>query len=430
MTVSVSKRGGKKKAMPVGPRQGLSLAAVVILAAAAYANTLGYGPAWDAQSFVADSGAMSGLTAAPEMLTRPFWKVDPPGFSPYRPLTVVSYALDWSLSGGHWPFLHWMNVALHAAVTALVFALLIRLGAPLLASTVAAAVFAVHPVHVEVAANLAGRADLLACLFVLLAVFTYLGPASRHSGAGGSSGTPGWGRQVGVLTFFLLAVGLRDLLKGWPLWLGVAGVAAGYMAVRVAVLRTMATLDVAPSIAALSTPTRITTAISLWFQYLRLMLFPNDFSVDYGPAVTLPTTASDLDFWLGLGAGVGVLALAAISWRARPLITLGVAWFAISVFPVSNLFVPIAVWMAERFLYLPSVGFVFVVAGGVAWAQERRLGTRRVLLVLLVAALIAMTVRTWKRNETWEDSNTVFTASARRWKSSILRSSWRRTCPP
>jgi hypothetical protein len=328
-----------------------------------------------------------------------------------------------------------MNVALHAAVTALVFALSIRFGAPLVASTVAAAVFAVHPVHVEVAANLAGRGELLACLFALSAVFTHLGPAPRDPGSTESSGMRGWGRQAGVLAFFALALGakehaimlpgllavvvlvrarsggsyVRELVKHWPLWLGLVAVAAGYLAMRVGLGGTMATRDVAPFIGNLPTSARITTAIANWFEYLRLMLFPYDFSVDYGPAVIVTTTASDLRFWLGLGGGVGAAALAASTWRARPLLALGVAWFAVAILPTSNLFIPISIWLAERFLYLPSVGFAFAVAGGVAWVLERGRGARGIVAVLLLAVLIAMTVRTWERNETWRDSDTVAT---------------------
>jgi hypothetical protein len=90
VTASFFQRGGTLGGMSEPRSYWFSMAGVAVLAAAVYANTLAYGPAWDAEPFVSGSGAMEGLAAVPDMLTRPFLKDQLPGQSPYRPLTAVS----------------------------------------------------------------------------------------------------------------------------------------------------------------------------------------------------------------------------------------------------------------------------------------------------------------------------------------------------
>ena len=79
------------------------------------------------------------------MFRHPLSRDVPVGRSPYRPLTAISYALDWTLGGGEASFFHWTNVALHALVSGLVVLLLFRLGATTLAAALGGVVFAVAP---------------------------------------------------------------------------------------------------------------------------------------------------------------------------------------------------------------------------------------------------------------------------------------------
>jgi hypothetical protein len=182
---------------------------------------------------------------------------------------------------------------------------------------------------------------------------------------------------------------------------------AGYLMVRARILGAVATRDVAPFIDGLDTGTRITTAIANWGEYLRLLVYPSDLVVEYAPAVIVATTAADPRFWVGIAVGIGALAVTCWTWRSQPLIAMGITWFAVSIAPTSNLVVPIATWLAERFLYLPSVGFSLLVAGTFAVLLERVRAWRWSLVALTIAALVPMTIRTWTRNATWQDSETV-----------------------
>lgn len=395
------------------------------MAVGVYANTLGYGAAWDDTRFVFQSGASGGVSAIPSLLTRPFLDDVPPARAPYRPVTAASYALDWSLSDGQAAAFHTTNVVLHATVTLLVAALLLSVGAPWTGALVGGVVFAVHPVHVEAVANLAGRGELLAALFLLTAALIF----RRRWRAAGRIGP---GATLLICLLYALGMGSKEsaimlpallllltllpggsrrkndvarLRRSWPVWGGLVLVAVGYLLLRARVLGTYTTYDVAPFILGLPGWLRATTAVANWGEYVRLLLWPMDLVVDYGPAVILPASPADLRFWTGLVSGGGILALAVALRRSLPLFTAGVAWFALAILPVTNLFVPIAQWLAERFFYLPSVGLSLAAASLVPLLRTSRrgglLGVAAVLWLLLLAG------RTWTRNRSWQDTDTV-----------------------
>jgi protein O-mannosyl-transferase len=410
-------------------RRFLALYVLVVLTAAGiYANTLPYGAAWDDSRFVFASGAPEGVRGIPAMFRNPLLRDMPAGRGAYRPMTGSSYALDWTLGRGQASFFHWTNVALHAAVTALVLLLLIRLGAPPAGAVAGGAFFAVHPVHVEAVANIAGRSELLVALFALAAIVTYLGGGSERSR------TAAVGRGAAVLFFVSLGAlskeqgvmipallvlvealrpgagdrPLRRLLARWRLWLGCAVVVVGYMALRRAVLGTFTTWDVAPFITTLPASARVMTAVANWAQYARLHFFPMDLSVDYGPALVLPVGAGSPRFWLGALVGAASITVAAFAYRRYRLATLGLVWFALVLFPVSNLVVPIAQWLAERFFYLASVGFAMGIAAFAALVQDRaNPGEARRAAALVGIVIVLFAARTWTRNRSWEDTDTV-----------------------
>ncbi|MEQ9397904.1 MAG: hypothetical protein RJQ04_01925 [Longimicrobiales bacterium] len=417
------------------PHPGWYLA-VFVLAAGVYTNTLGYGAAWDDTRFVFESGARGGVTAIPDLFASPFLSDIPPGRSPYRPVTASSYAIDWTLGSGNASFFHWTNVGLHATISALVLGLLVLLGASPGGAVAGAAVFAVHPVHVEAVANLAGRAELLVACFLLLAILAYLGSTALGVRRDPTRDTaPGPVATAVILVAFGLGLGakenaivlpgllvvveaLRPAARGplrarlgrrLPLGVGLVLVAAGYMLTRQSVLGTFTTFDVAPFILTLDPATRISTAVANWSEYARLMVAPADLVIDYGPAVVMPAAPGSPRFFAGSAVGLGVLVLAVVAWSRTRLPAVGLAWFAVAVFPVTNLVIPIAQWLAERFLYLPSVGLSLAVAGAVPLLRERAStpGARRALAGAGLIVLVAFSVRSWTRNASWETTETV-----------------------
>ena len=159
---------------------------------------------------------------------------------------------------------------------------------------------------------------------------------------------------------------------------------------------------------------RIWTVAGIWTHYVRLMVFPLDLSADYSPNV-LPVELG----WHALNLAGVILALAflAMAWltfrdrklgegsNSARLVGFGVMWFIITISPISNVFFLAGVLLAERTLYLPSVGAV-AVAG---WLLARLLRARpRFGWVVTAGVVILMGARTWNRTPTWAHTGTVF----------------------
>jgi hypothetical protein len=132
-----------------------------LVACLVYANALGNAWAIDDTFIVRDNPAVHSVGAALGHFFDVYW---PPQEGAraglYRPLAIISYALDWALSGGKPWWFHLTNVALHGVVTALVV-LVVWVWLPPAGALAAGVMFAVHPVHVEAVANVVGRTEIM-----------------------------------------------------------------------------------------------------------------------------------------------------------------------------------------------------------------------------------------------------------------------------
>jgi tetratricopeptide (TPR) repeat protein len=409
--------------MPSSPparlRPAWVLALTALAACAVYANALGNGYALDDVFILRDNPVVHGLGDLRALLLGAWW----PGTDElYRPVALASFAVEWALLGEAPALFHATNVLLHAGAAVLAAALVLRLGGGRAAALGAGLLFAVHPVHVEAVANLVGRAEVLATLGVLGACHLYL---ARRIGAAG--------RAAGIAVLYLLALGAKEsavalpalllvvdalrtreeglgsvrLLRRNAVLLGVLTVClAGYMVLRQQVLGGLGN-DPAPYLRGLSTADRLATAVRLWPEYVRLMLFPRDLSAEWGPDALRPATWAEPMVWLGLLLGMGLAFAAWRSWKAGRWIAAAVLWFAFAVLPVSQILFPVGVLLAERTLYLPSVALVFLLPPLVA-AVERRAEWVRPAALAGGVALALLAARTWTRTPSWESTNTVF----------------------
>jgi len=336
-----------------------------------------------------------------------YWPVEVGG-GLYRPLTIATYALDWWIGRVGW--FHAVNLLWHAGASVLVAVLATR-WADTRAGLVSGVVFAVHPVHVEAVANLVGRAELMAALFAMLAVYAAL-----------VKDRLGWSAAAfvcGLLSKENAAVVPGLIVWGWMIGLarparsrmvqyGVAWIAIGvvYAIVRATVLRNAAQIENLAAVFIGASPWAIRwTAVAAFADVARLLVFPLTLRVDYSPAErTLVMTPVDVRFVVGLLCVVGWAALLVGAWRrGRTLEAYGLGWIAIALAPVANLLFPVGVLVAERTLYLPSVGLALVVGSWLAgweweWARAR---------VMVTALVVAGGVRTALRVPVWRDATTV-----------------------
>ena len=380
------------------------------LAVAVCAVVVYIGALWN--RFALDDGpivALNPLVQAPSGVWRafvhPYWPASFGG-QLYRPLAVATYALDALLDGPAW--FHLVNLLWHAGASVGVAALARRWSGER-SALVAGLLFAVHPVHVEAVANVAGRAELMAALFSMLAVYAAL--------AWGSVGWSAAALALGMLSKENAVVVPALVIWGWLTGLARPGrrgalafaiswalLGAAYVALRAAVLRhSTGFLELAPVFdGARSVPIRL-TAVAAFTDVARLLVFPLTLRADYAPAErTLVTSLADGRLLLGLACLVAWATLLTWAWRrARMLEAFALGWIAIALLPVANLVVPVGVLIAERALYLPSAGLVIALATWLA-----RVAPRRLWLVLGVLAASGA-LRTALRVPVWRNDNTV-----------------------
>jgi tetratricopeptide (TPR) repeat protein len=415
------------------PLSNVRVAAVLTAAAAAavFANSLTNDFAYDDLHIIAENPGIHSLRTLPDALTESYW----PG--PYgkqlglwRPATTGFLGLQYAVAGENPVLYHVTNVVAHAAVSALVVVLLAQLMTTT-AAFVAGLVFAVHPVHVEAVANVIGIAEILPALFFLLACIVHLrGPATtswrRALGIGVLYALAFGGKESAVTlpgVIFLLDSARRDLgfrelpaylRDRWRLYLVLAALAGLLIAGRFAVLGSIANPLGPLGADLLREIPRIWTLAEVWSHYVRLLVFPLDLSADYSPNVIgihLGWNAANLT---GLILALALLATALAAWRRPTMaagrstpraVAFGVMWFMVTISPVSNVLFLSGVLLAERTLYLPSVGF----AAGVGWLVlhlSRERPVRAWVGTALVVGLMGW--RSWDRNPTWRDNITVF----------------------
>ena len=401
-----------------------------VLGILVYLNSLSNAFAYDDLHILVDNPRIHSMDRFWEAITTPYWPVeDGQALGLWRPIATGTYTLLWStFDGSPLPF-HVVNVLLHGLVTALVTILLGRL-LPLGAAFAGGLLFAVHPLHSEVVANVVGFAELVGAVAMVCACLLFLRWRETGFGAGRSLAiasifAAGLLTKEGVITLpgiiFLLDGYFDDLRirdvgryvrERWVLYGSIVAAAAIVFVGRHAVLGSIA--DPLPPLGAellLEIP-RIWTLGEVWTHYARLLFVPWDLSAEYSPGVIAIQLGWTYANTVGAVLTLGFLGVALLSWRSwRPdglparAIGAGVLWFVITMSPVSNFFFLSGTLLGERTLYTPSIGFCLA-AGWAVWALARR--RRQVAWAGFVVVLGLMSLRTVTRNPTWKDTETVF----------------------
>jgi tetratricopeptide (TPR) repeat protein len=414
----------------------LALVGCPLLAILIYLPTIGHDFVFDDRGIIELNPLMQDIRDLPRLAVSPYWTLKPGGGSLYRPLTTVSLALDRQIAGGMraWWF-HLVNVLLHGLVTLLLTRLTLELLPGALAASTAGLLFAVHPVHVEAVAGVVGRADLLSAAALLAAVLWHRRALSE---SGGRFVAPAWAavflaimaKESGVAAAFVCAVADAACpVAGAParrrtaLYAGYGVALAIALLLRLAVLGSIGTGQPIPFIdnpaAAAGFPAGRLTALGAVARYAALLAWPRRLSADYS-FDQIPIIRTLLDPLAMAGALIVVLVLGGGMWLVRrsPVLGFALLFAAIAAAPVSNLVFFIGTLLAERLLYLPSVGICLLI-GGVAALRRPRLPPWLIpgavaLLALLGGARAALRIPDWKDDlALYRSAVTVSPSSAR-----------------
>jgi tetratricopeptide (TPR) repeat protein len=417
------------------PRHALFIAALWAVALAAYSNSFQAGLVFDSQrAILADSRIQAGTSDNIHLIWTGDYYNGTGSSALYRPLTTLSYLWNYAIlgDGPHAAGYHWVNFALHAINIALAYLLGLLLFQEVWPAFAMAGLWALHPILTESVTNVVGRADLLAALGVLAGLLCYV--RSTHSagwrrvgwiGALAAAAAIGvFSKESGVVLLAVMIV--YDLAFAAKVsWrVRVAGYCAvllpilEYLAMRSRVLAQVSSLLISfgdnPLQGAGFWTSRL-TAVKVLGEYLWLLLWPARLSADYSYNQVPLSTRWDAGTILALLVWVCVAAAALFSYRrARPLFFC-IAFFFVTIAPVANIVILVGSIMAERFLYLPAIGF----AGCLVWAATtahrhapaRWPAARTVLPVALTVACLALAARTYARNFDWHDERSLWTST-------------------
>jgi len=338
--------------------------------------------------------------------------------SPYwHPLTWLSHMLDVTLYGMDPGAHHHTNLILHIASTLLLFLLLRRMTGDIGPSALVAALFAVHPLHVESVAWLAERKDVLSSLLLFVTIWMYV----RYVEA------PSWQRYLAVLGAYALALMSKPmvvtlpfvllLLDVWPLRRFAGSEDPAYsrlvdkiplialaLATSVATFTVQKTIGAVAGLSVLPLSLRIQNAIVGYVMYLWTTIWPTRLAAFY-PLRDL--AAGEVAAAAALLIGITVLAV--LARRRYPYVFVGWSWFVITVAPVIGLMQAGEQARADRFMYVPIVGLLVMAAWGGREVLRRFSMAPR--MAAGVAAAIVVTAAWIARAQaaTWSDSVVLWT---------------------
>ena len=347
-----------------------------------------------------------------------------PPFSPdlYRPLMSVGLAAQWVGGGGSPLVFRITSILLYVASTVAFFWLAAML-LPVEAAWVIAAFFAVHPLHVEAVAVAVNQGELIVGLIATLWVGRYL--RVRRQGDVSARSSIGFVATYLVACFFkenavilpglLVAAEVTVIRDARPLRIRVAAIrplmlalaATGlvFLTIRSSVLDNVVGSFTAEALQELTVGQRALTMLRVVPEWVRLLAWPAHLQADYSPQEITGATGWSAAQTLGVLfiAAFTVAALAAR--RTTPVMTFGLIWVAIAIFPVSNVLVPTGIVLAERTLYLPGIGFLLafgsLLPAVFATVARARAPVRAAALGALILVLVAGTVASARRQRTW-----------------------------
>jgi len=399
--------------------QKLAIILIIVLGIAVYANSVSGKFLWDDRHLIEENAHIKSASGFSKILAGNIRMGAKRKSSAYRPVQILSYALDykfWKLNPLGY---HITNVALHIVTSFVVYWLALVLFRDKALSFLTAVFFVVHPIHTGAVSYISGRADMLGATFMLLAFIFYVNGHNRES-----SKLP----HMLTLFFYSLALLSRESALVLPLlillyhyffrkkinsviFMPVCGLAFLYGVLRVTLLRNLLS-QIEYSSTLLQRIPGFFVAVT---NYLRLLVAPFNMHMEYG---NKEFAFADPRAILGIIIFASLLTVAVKQKEKKPVVSFSILWFFVALLPASNIF-PINAYMAEHWLYIPSIGFFMILAKGLLFLRAK-LGTggkrptvpfsgisfsRNDSIVIITALLVTVyfSVFTIKQNTYWRE---------------------------
>ncbi len=440
--------------------QGLHLIILGAISCLLYINTLGHTYTQDDAIVITENMfTKDGLSGIPGILSNDtfygFFQVEGKdklvSGGRYRPMTLILFAIEYQLFGEN-PFMgHLMNVLFYALTVIVLYWFLLYALNHLKAerktlaysiALVSAILFATHPIHTEVVANIKGRDEIIALLGALSALLISL-KAYRlkkgwqwHLGAGLLFFVALLSKENAITFLFIVPLSFYFFTKAKANKILAHGLPFLVATIVFLIIRTsILGFDFgAPSRELMNNPflkfsngqyiplafqERMATVIFTLGKYIQLLIFPHPLTHDYYPRHIDVMNFGDwrvlLSFILYLGMGIYAL----FRLPKKDIISFGIFFFLATISIVSNLLFAVGTNMAERLAFMPSVGFCLIV-GVLIYRLSILKKSKLSMWPIGMAGLIALlfSIKTISRNTVWKDNYTLFTTDVNTSKNS------------
>jgi hypothetical protein len=423
--------GVRQYATPV--RRLVPTALIILVALSSTITSIANQFAQDDRAIILEDARMRDISLWSRFVTGPYW---PPPYPPeqYRPVTSLWLSLQYVLGLGSPIAFRVVSWIVYATICVALYRFALRVLPAGIALGIAV-LFAAHPVHVEVTALGVGQAEMIVAVCSLLAAILYhsrrVGEASLRArdwiAIAVLYAVAALAKEQGFLLPILLLLveltmvqaALRERIRAvWPGYLALGVVAVGILVLNAVVLGENLTPAATNEVlAGKGLAVRALSMLGAVPEWIRLLVWPAHLRVDYSPQEFVAATRVGGRELLGLGALVSLGVAAWVSRRRAPAIALGTGWIALTLLPVSNILVLTGVYIAERTMFQPSIGFVLALGGAATLIASRipsgwkPLG-QPIAITLVALATVLGVARSAIRQRVWRDDYTLAQTAA------------------
>ncbi|MBN8725277.1 MAG: tetratricopeptide repeat protein [Acidobacteria bacterium] len=398
-------------------QQEFFIASIIILVTLiTFTNTLLNGFVYDDISIVQNNSSINALSKIPNLFLQGYWGENNRN-GLYRPITVVTYSLNYAINGLEPYGYHLVNIIIHIINSLLVYWIVKHYSESKLLSIFTALLFSVHPVHSEAVAAIYGRAELLAAMFLLIAWVYYL-----------KSLTSKYYYIISLLSYFLslfckesgiVFFGILLLvqfctktswkeklipeIKAWGYVLSTIP----YLVIRVWITGAFGIPKAGQLLGAESFLTRLYTMSLGFVQYFKMLVYPVTLFIDYDYGVIPIVKALNLSVSLSLILILLVIIIGFWQSGKNPIIGFAILFFFITISIVSNVLIPTGFLIAERTIYIAVLSICLIIAA--IFYQLYQLGWQKLALTGFIIVLSLLSIRAYFHNIDFRDNFTFFT---------------------
>jgi len=394
----------------------IAILLIIIAGLGIYCNTLQNEFVWDDFVLIGNNDYVKDWRYLPQILTSSLYcnknpnliKLDKESSDFYRPLQTIFYLVDHTVWKLNYAGYHLTNMLLHILTAILLYGLVALISNNHKASFAAALLFVCHPIHTQAVTYIAGRADVLAGLFLLLMLILYV--KELYVAALASLALALLSKEISLIfPLILLAYEVSFRAEKRTIKYNLVRRLGPFFALSfVYVLTRFTLLNFATGSvfrARADFYVRLVTAPRIAVEYIGLLFFP--LKLHMYRYITVSRSMLDIRVIIAVIVLACLFAAMYMSRRRSAIIFFGMLWFFILLFPVLGVFAALNAQMAEHWLYLPSMGFFMVLSSVIVRIYDIR-PARILIIAVFIAAVAASSFLTFERNKDWKDDLTIY----------------------